>query len=80
MSADTLRRVGERPATAWERLGEMSAGEKLKSESGREQGADQARRPVGNVPDNEHPVPLFLRDRSDGRKGDAQDEKDGVGE
>ena len=80
MPADTLRRVGARPAAAWERLGEVSAGEKLKDESGREQGADQARRPVGNVPDKEHPVPLFLRDRSDGRKGDAQDEKDGVGE
>lgn len=58
----------------------MSASEKLKDESGREPEEDEARRPVGNVPDGEHPVPLFLRDRSDGRKGDAQDEKDGAGE
>jgi hypothetical protein len=35
---------------------------------------------VGNVPDEEHTVPLFLREGSDGRKGDAQDEKDEVGE
>jgi hypothetical protein len=35
---------------------------------------------VGNVPDKEHTVPLFLREGSDGHKGDAQDEKDEVGE
>lgn len=58
----------------------MSAGEKQGTESGRGQEADEARLPVGNVPDSEHAVPLFLRDSSDGRKGDAQDEKDEVGE
>jgi len=65
----------------------MSVSEKPSDESGREQEAGEARRPAGNVPDpfgnvpdKEHPVPLFLRDGSDGRKGNAQDEKDGVGE
>ena len=32
------------------------------------------------APDGGHPVPLFLRDGKDGRKGNAQDEKDEVGE
>jgi hypothetical protein len=58
----------------------MSAGEKQSDESGRGQEADDARRPVGNVSDTEHPVPLFLKDKNDGRKGNAQDEKDEVGE
>ena len=58
----------------------MSASEKLKNESGRGPEEDKAERPVSNVPDRKHPVPLFLRDGSDGRKGDAQDEKDEVGE
>jgi hypothetical protein len=58
----------------------MSTGEKPNDESAREPDAEKARRPVRNVPDEEHPVPLFLRDRNDGRKGDAQDEKDAVGE
>ncbi len=30
--------------------------------------------------DREAKVPLFLRDRSEGQKGDAQDEKDKTGE
>lgn len=58
----------------------MSASEKPGGESGREQEADEARRPAGNVPNEDYPIPLFLRDSSDGRKGDAQDEKDSVGE
>jgi hypothetical protein len=58
----------------------VSASEKPRDEPGREPEADEPRRPAGNVPDEEHPVPLFLRDRSDGRRGDAQDEKDEVGE
>jgi hypothetical protein len=58
----------------------VSAGEKQCAESGRSEETDEAQQPVGNVPDEGHPVPLFLRDRSDGRKGDAQDEKDEVGE
>lgn len=58
----------------------MSASEKPCDESARGKGANEARPPAGNVPDEEHPVPLFLRDSSDARKGNAQDEKDGVGE
>ena len=58
----------------------MSAGEKQSAEPARGHEADEARQHVGNVSDTEHTVPLFLRDRNDGRKGDAQDEKDEVGE
>lgn len=58
----------------------MSASEKQSDGPGRGRETDEARRPVGNVPDKEHTVPLFLREGSDGRKGDAQDEKDEVGE
>ena len=52
----------------------MSANNKSSGESVREPEADEARRPVGNVPDNQYTVPLFLRDGNDGRKGDAQDD------
>jgi hypothetical protein len=72
----TIRR---RRRTTERRL-EVSASEKPGDESARGQGADNVRPPAGNVPDEEHPVPLFLRDSSDARKGNAQDEKDGVGE
>jgi hypothetical protein len=44
---------------------------------------DKTRRPAGRTPEgdeNGQEVPLFLRDRSDGSKGNAQDEKDEVGE
>jgi hypothetical protein len=58
----------------------MSASEKQNGESVRGREADDARQPVGNVSDTEHPVPLFLKGRNDGRKGNAQDEKDEVGE
>ena len=57
----------------------MSAGEQPKDEarSGREE--DEAQRHAGRLPGAQD-VPLFLRGRSDGRKGDAQDEKDEIGE
>lgn len=32
------------------------------------------------ISDEDSDVPLFLRDSSDGKKGDAQDEKDKTGE
>lgn len=32
--------------------------------------------PVGELLHQAHDVPLFLRDSSEGQKGDAQDEKD----
>ena len=58
----------------------MSAGEQPKEDAEREPDEDQARRPGGRPPDGVREVPLFLRGQSDGRKGDAQDEKDEMGE
>ena len=58
----------------------MSASEQPKKEAERSSEEDEARRPVGQPSDGVHEVPLFLRGRSDGHKGDAQDEKDGTGE
>jgi hypothetical protein len=58
----------------------MDASTQPKDEEQREPEADEARGNFKRMPDRGHEVPLFLRDRSDGRKGDAQDEKDGVGE
>jgi hypothetical protein len=63
-----------------ERRPRVSAGEKQSDETARETEAEEVRRPAGSVPDEEHPEPLFLRDGNDGRKGNAQDEKDAVGE
>jgi hypothetical protein len=68
-----------RRRTAERRPG-VSADEKQSDEPGKGPETDEARRPAGSIPDEGHAVPLFLRDGSDGRKGDAQDEKDGVGE
>jgi hypothetical protein len=58
----------------------MSASEETNDESvvGPEKVDDGPR--AGRTPDGGHPVPLFLRDLNDGRKGDAQDEKDETGE
>jgi hypothetical protein len=58
----------------------MSANEKENDESGEGPETVNAERHTGRIPDGGHPVPLFLRDRSDGRKGNAQDEKDETGE
>lgn len=58
----------------------MSASEEPYDEPGREPEAVDARPPVANAPDAGNSVPLFLRDGSDGPKGNAQDEKDEVGE
>jgi hypothetical protein len=58
----------------------MSANQQMDNEpSGKPQGG-QGVTPHGNVPDKAHPVPLFLRGGSDGRKDDAQDEKDETAE
>ena len=58
----------------------MGASEEPEDDAGREpdEGDDARRlqRPAGGI----HEVPLFLTGRSDGQKGDAQDEKDEVGE
>ena len=58
---------------------EMSASEQPQDEARREPEEDEARNHVGQ-PRGGHELPLFLRDISDGRKGNAQDEKDEMGE
>ena len=58
----------------------MSASEQPTKEAEGESEEGKARRPGAQTPDDAREVPLFLRDRSDGRKGDAQDEKDEMGE
>ena len=58
----------------------MSASEQPTNEAEGEPEKDKARRPAGPRPDGGHEVPLFIRDTSDARKGNAQDEKDETGE
>ena len=58
----------------------MSASERPESESAREPAEDGEQRQTGNLADEKHPVPLFLRGRRDGRHGNDQDEKDGSAE
>ena len=58
----------------------MGASEQPKNDAERGREEDKARRPGGQTSDGVHEVPLFLRGRSDGHKGDAQDEKDETGE
>ena len=58
----------------------MSANEQPQQEAAREKDPGESRRPDGPPADRVHEVPLFLRGISDGRKGDAQDEKDETGE
>jgi hypothetical protein len=41
---------------------------------------EEKREPVPNLLHQESEVPLFLRDGSEGKKGDAQDEKDNAEE
>ncbi len=58
----------------------MSASEQPKNETERGSEEVKARRPAGQSSEEGQDVPLFLRGRSDGHKGDAQDEKDWAGE
>lgn len=62
----------------------MSASEEPKNETGglreEERAEEGERRQTGNLADEKHPVPLFLRGQSDGRHDNAQDEKDGTAE
>jgi hypothetical protein len=58
----------------------MSTSEEPKSETERGPEEGQARRAVGRASGEGREIPLFLRERSDGHKGNAQDEKDEVGE
>ena len=58
----------------------MSASEQPKDDAERGPEEVQAPQGGGEPHDGAQEVPLFLRGRSDGPKGNAQDEKDGVGE
>jgi hypothetical protein len=58
----------------------MSASEQPKQEADGVKEEDKARWPGGQTADGVHEVPLFLRGSKDGRKGNAQDEKDETGE
>ena len=58
----------------------MSANERPRRESESVPEEGEALRLDGQTPSGVHEVPLFLRGGSDGRKGDAQDEKDEMGE
>lgn len=58
----------------------MSASEQPKQEAERRAEDDNARQATGGPAERVHEVPLFLRNKSDGRKGNAQDEKDEIGE
>lgn len=57
----------------------MNASERPKDDTAREPEEDGERH-TGNLADDKHPVPLFLRGRNDRRHDDAQDEKDGTAE
>ena len=57
----------------------MSASEEPEREAQSGAAEDEAR-PGGQPSQGVHEVPLFLRGRSDGPKGDAQDEKDEMAE
>lgn len=58
----------------------MSVSEEPKNDGGQEPDKDNDRWRLRQPSDRAHEVPLFLRGRNDGHKGDAQDEKDEVGE
>ena len=58
----------------------MSANEKPNDETGRATAEAEPQQHARQGTDGGNPVPLFLRDASDGRKGNAQDEKDEMGE
>jgi hypothetical protein len=58
----------------------MSAIEQPEGEAERGPEEDEVRRPAERLTDDGPELPLFLRGKSDGSKGDAQDEKDEVGE
>ena len=58
----------------------MGASELPENEAERGPEEDKVRWPSGRLPDGGEELPLFLRDRSDGQQGNAQDEKDEMGE
>lgn len=58
----------------------MSASEQPDNESERESEPSKFKQPDETRPAARRPDPLFLRDSSEGHKGNAQDEKDEIGE
>lgn len=58
----------------------MSASEQTKKEAESGPEEDKARRPGGQTLGGVFETPLFLRGGNEGRKDDAQDEKDESGE
>jgi hypothetical protein len=58
----------------------MSASDKKNGDSGTEPETVKAEEHTPQLPDEGDPIPLFLRDSKDGQKGNAQDEKDEMGE
>jgi hypothetical protein len=58
----------------------MSASERPEREAEGVSEGDETPRRDEQPAEGIHEVPLFLRDGSDGRKGNAQDEKDETGE
>ena len=58
----------------------MDANVQPQSEAEREPRTDRTPLPLGHPTEGGNELPLFLRGASDGSKGNAQDEKDEVGE
>lgn len=58
----------------------MSASEQPKNETAGGSEEVKAQEPGGQSSEEGREVPLFLRKGSDGHKGNAQDEKDEIGE
>jgi len=58
----------------------MSASEPPNNDVGKGPDEDNDGQRLRQPADGAHEVPLFLRGRNDGQKGDAQDEKDEAGE
>jgi hypothetical protein len=58
----------------------MSASEQPENDAERGANEDEGVRRLLHPSDGGQEVPLFLRDLSDGQKGNPQDEKDEVGE
>lgn len=87
MSKDTRQKVDANSAEFKQGIeaGLDSDGGAKKREAGNELGralkdTDEEKAPVDESLRQGHPVPLFMRDTSDGHKGNAQDEKDGTEE
>ena len=58
----------------------MNESRQMNTAAGSEPEEVRAKQPDGHSSYGEYPTPLFLRDVSDGAKGNAQDEKDEAAE